>query len=85
MERSFLARVHDAAALPGGRHRAGILARPASQTRIFTARQWRSMHRVHASGTPGPRHGCAFSALRPSTVSTFCSAVDGDLVGRKAG
>jgi len=42
------------------------------------------VHRVHASGTPGTRHGCAFSALQPSTVSTFCSAVMGDLVGRKA-
>jgi len=45
-----LARIQWRRGPPGIRHRAGILARPASQTRIFTAQQGArciaSMHRV---------------------------------------
>ena len=40
MRRSFLASFHNAAPRPGVGHRAGIFARPASQTRIFTPHQW---------------------------------------------
>jgi len=65
MERSFLARVHDAAAparcqAPGR----NFLPGPASQdTDFHRTANGRRMHRVHASGTPGTRHGCAFRGL----------------------